>query len=96
MKGKRISGYCEHNRKGLLCYGFSGRFRTYTCAKELRGNSPLLAGWYEPCEIICRDAPKGTKYNSWDDKMEKNDKCLRQESEKNKKITEKTKKLRIQ
>jgi len=93
----RISGYCEHNRKGLLCYGLYGRFRVYTCTKKIRGSwgygRPLLAGFYEPCQIICRSAPKGTKYIPFD-KMKKNDECLRQDAGEKEKIMEEIGRLR--
>lgn len=92
-RGNRISGYCEHNRKGLICESLYGRFRVYTCAKELRGNSPLSAGWYELCQIICRNAPRGTKYIDLD-KMKSNDECLRQDAREKEKIMEEIGRLR--
>lgn len=93
MRGKRTSGYCEHNRRGLLCHGLMGRFRVFTCAEELRGNSPLSAGWYEPCQIICRNAPQGTKYIDLN-KMKSTDECLRQEQEEYEKTMEEIRILR--
>lgn len=45
--------YCEHNRKGLLLWGFYGRFRVYTCFLDHRGNSQWLAGHNELCIAQC-------------------------------------------
>ena len=57
----------------------------------ITGGQPLSAGWYEECEYICSNAPKGTKYISWT-KMQKNKERLKDEE---KERQEKLKKAKI-
>lgn len=85
--------YCEHNRIGIKCYGLMGKFDVYTCALNLRGGRPLLAGWYKECEYICPSAPKGTKYISWT-VMQKNEERLKYEQKEKEKELEEIRILR--